>query len=337
MTCNAKDIAQRVVQYQELSAEERAEVDAHLTECEECARTFWALDRFMAKLWKIGEQRRMSLVHPTEEELIHLAVDPSLLQTAQRTRILAHLKRDRCAPCERVYWSILESEQEIRHQEKEEARTRVWEIAPAWRKPAFALALVLLVIQAAEIRQIWSTKQQRLQQAVLSERSNLLSQSEATSKAEAAKAEERAQAMEARAAQIQQSTEEQRATIAGLRKQLQPYLKPRADAATVLLLSATRGGDAPPTLQLQPSKLFVVLEANLSKELGQYKSYKLVLRDADGNVVKSDETKKREETFNYLVRRELLKPGSYKWQIYGLDGGQEHYLAEFPFQVAAAK
>ena len=334
MTCHAKEIAQRVVMYQELSEEERAEIDDHVMQCEECARTFWALDRFMAKLWKIGERRRLSLVHPAEEEIIQLAVDPSLLAPTLRARVLMHLKRGQCAPCERIYWSILESEQECKQQEREESRGRFWgQLAPAW-KPAFALALVLLVIQSVEIPQIWSMKHQLgRQQAELNRRPSLPADSSAGTKV----AEARAQAMEARASETLRENQEQKTTIAGLRKQLQPYLKPRADAATVLLLSATRGGDAPPTLQLQPSKLFVVLEANLSKELGQYKSYKLVLRDAGGNVVKSDETKKREETFNYLVRRELLKPGAYKWQIYGLDGRQENYLAEFPFQVAVAK
>lgn len=334
MTCHAKDIAQRVVQYQELSDEERAEIDAHVTQCEECARTFWALDRFMAKLWKIGEQRRMSLVHPTEEEIIQMAVDPSLLEPAKRTRLLVHLRHGQCAPCERVYWSIVESEHECKRQEKEESRVHVWEqIAPAWRKPAFALALLLLIVQAVEIRQMLSMKQQIRQQTQLSARPSVSPGPDIAFKV----AEERAQAMEARAAEARKENQAQHATIAGLRKQLQPFLKPRADSASVLLLAATRGGDAPPRLQLEPSKLFVVLQANLSKELGTYKTYKLVLRDSNETVVKSDKTRQREETFNYLVRRELLKSGSYKLQIYGLDGGQEHYLAEFPFQVASAK
>ena len=334
MTCHAKDIAQRVVQYQELSEEERAEIDAHVTQCEECARTFWALDRFMAKLWKIGEQRRTSLVHPTEEEIIQLSVDPSLLQPAQRMRVLTHLKHGQCAPCERIYWSIVESEHQCKQQEREESRVRLWEhVAPAWRKPAFALALVLLVIQAVEIRQIWGMKEQIRQQAQLSARPNVQPSNDVAAKV----AEARAQAMEARAAETSKQNEAQQATIARLRKQLQPFLRPRADAASVLLLSASRGGDAAPKLQLQPSQLFVVLEANLSKELGTYKTYKLVLRDANGTAVKSDETRKHDENFNYLVRRELLKAGSYKLQIFGLDGGQEHYLAEFPFQVAGAK
>lgn len=334
MTCHEKEIARRVVLYQELSEQERAEVDSHLTQCEDCARTFWALDRFMAKLCKVGEQRRISLVHPTEEEIIQLAVDPALLQPAQRARVLAHLKRGHCSPCERLYWSILESEKECARQEKEEARARFWqEILPAWRKPAFALALILLIIQAAEIRQIWSMKQQMRRQRT--ELSSAMPQAESAVATQTAA--ERSQAMEARAGEVLRQNQAQQTTIAGLRKQLQLYLKPRADAAYVLLLSTGRGGDAIPTAELQASKLFVILQANLSKELGQYKGYKLVLQNSEGTVVKSDQTKKREETLNYLVRKELLKPGSYTLQIYGVDGGQDRYLVQFPFRVAVVQ
>ena len=114
MTCHDKEIAARVLSYQELSPEDRGPVDSHVAECDECAQTFWALDRFVHRLHKSGEERRMGLIHPREEQIIQLAVDPKLLAAEERAKIQRHFERDKCADCERIYWSVLENEKVVK-------------------------------------------------------------------------------------------------------------------------------------------------------------------------------------------------------------------------------
>jgi len=334
MTCHDEAMAGQVLLYRELGEEERAAVDSHVTECNDCAEALWALDRFEHKLARAGEKRRMALIHPTEEQIIQLAIDPNLLQPEQRARIQHHFERENCASCERIYWSVLESEQECAKQLKEEPKANFWlRVFPIWKKPAFALALALVILQAVEIRQIAGLKQQVRSQ--LAENSVRLSQkNSAISTPQAVQPMQ--QAGPGGAGTLQQNPQQEK-TIAELRQKLQPYLKPRADAAYVLLLSAGRGGDTIPTAELQDSKLFLVLQANLSKELGQYKTYKLVLQDSSRNIVKSDRVAQQDGTLNYLVRKELLKPGLYTLEIYGVDGNQAHDLVQFPFRLAATR
>jgi len=335
MTCHDKEIAEQVVLYQELTDEERAIVDSHITQCNDCAETFWALDRSIRKLGKIGEKRRMALIHPTEDQIIQFAIDPGLLAPEQRARLQRHFERENCASCERIYWSVLESEKECARELEEKSRTHFLQmISPVWRKPVFAVALVLVVLQALEIREIVSMNRQiRSQQTAQNARPVNTNPATAMPQTQPAKT------VGPQVAESSQPNQEQEKTIAGLRQQLQPYLKPRADAAYVLLLSTGRGGNTIPTAGLEGSKLFVVLQANLSKELGQYKKYKMVLQDSTGNVVKSDQVQvtQQDETLNYFVRKELLGPGLYTLQIYGLDSGQEHYLIQFPFRIVPAQ
>src|SRR5215471_18994148 len=110
MTCRDKEMAARVVSYQELDDRDRAAVDSHVAECDDCAQTFWALGRLVRKLNQAGETHRARLAHPPEEQIIQLAVDPKLLSARQRAEIQKHFERDRCVACERVYWSVLQSE-----------------------------------------------------------------------------------------------------------------------------------------------------------------------------------------------------------------------------------
>ena len=334
MTCHDEAMAEQVLLYQELGKEERAAVDSHVAECNDCAEAFWALDRFEHKLARTGEKHRMALIHPTEEQIIQLAIDPNLLQPEQRARIQRHFERENCASCERIYWSVLESEQERIRQVKEEPRQNFWmRVFPIWKKPAFALVLALIVLQAVEIWQITGLKRQiRSQQAEnsvrLSQRNPIASTPQAVQPIRPAGP--------AGASGFPQKQQQEK-TIAELRQKLQSYAKPRADAAYVLLLSTGRGGDAIPTAELQDSKLFLVLQANLSTELGQYKTYKMVLQDSSKNIVKSDRVAQQDGTLNYLVRKELLKPGLYTLEIYGVDGNQEHDLVQFPFRLAATR
>jgi len=336
MTCHDEAMAEQVLLYQELGEEERAAVDSHVAECNDCAEALWALDRFEHKLAHAGEKRRMALIHPTEEQIIQLAIDPNLLQPEQRARIQRHFERENCASCERIYWSVMESEKECIRQVKEEPKPKpsFWlTIFPIWKKPAFALVLAIVVLQAVEIWQITGLKRQiRSQQAENS--ASLPQRNSATSTPPAVQPIQQA---EPGNAITPQRNREQEKTVAELRQKLQSYMKPGADAAYVLLLSAGRGGDTIPTAQLQDSKLFLVLQANLSKELGQYKTYKLVLQDSSKNIVKSDRVAQQDGTLNYLVRKELLKPGLYTLEIYGVDGNQEHDLVQFPFRLAATR
>ncbi len=344
MTCHDKEIAARVLSYQELSAEDRVPVDSHVAECDECAQTFWALDRFVHRLHKSGAERRMGLIHPREEQIIQLAVDPKLLAEEERVKIRRHFEDDKCADCERIYWSVLKDEKENGSEPEERTAASFWQVFfLVWKKPAFALLLAFAVLQGIEISQIVSLKHQIQQrEAEYNTRVANTNVAEASSPSEVASANQPAPAQTAipqaaTPAQDFSQKQYQEKTIADLRRKLETYLKPPADAAYVLLLSTGRGGDSVPATRLPDSKLFVILRANLSPELGQYKGYKLVLQDNSGKTVQSDQVTQLDGTLNYLIRKELLKPGSYTLQISGQDGAQEHYLVQFPFRIAATR
>src|SRR5437762_3580300 len=288
MTCHDKEIAARVLSYQELSPEDRGPVDSHVAECDECAQTFWALDRFVHRLHKSGEERRMGLIHPREEQIIQLAVDPKLLAAEERAKIQRHFERDKCADCERIYWSVLENEKEnVSGPEERTAASFSQAFFSVWKKPAFALLLAFAVLQGIEIGQIVSLKHQiQRREAEYNPSIANTNVAETSAPSEAARANQPAPAQTAvpqAAALAQDSSQKQyqEKTIAELRRKLGTYVKPPADAAYVLLLSTGRG-DSIPATRLPDSKLFVILQANLSPELGQYKGYKLVLQDSSG-------------------------------------------------------
>lgn len=312
MSCCDKEMAARVISYRELGDEERAAVDSHVAECDDCAQTFWALDRFVHKLKKSGAVRRMGLRHPTEEQIIQLALDPKLLSAEQRTKIRQHFEGDRCAPCERIYWSVLKDEKESASR-PEERSTNAWQtFFLVWRKPAFALLLAFAVLQSVEISFMVNMKRHRERQ-----------EAEFNSRLISANGRSQPQAPVS--------------SIADPQKKTQSDVRPSADAAYVLLLSAGRGADMMPAAKLPPSKLFLILRANLSPELGRYRKYKLVLQDSAGKTVRSDQITQQDGTLNYLIQKEILKPGSYTLQVSGQDGAQEHYLAQFPFRITAAQ
>ncbi len=341
MTCHDKEIAARVLSYQELSAEDRVPVDSHVAECDECAQTFWALDRFVHRLHKSGAERRMGLIHPREEQIIQLAVDPKLLAAEERAKIRRHFEDDKCVDCERIYWSVLKDEKENVSEPEERTAAGFWQVFfLVWKKPAFALLLAFAVLQGIEIGQIVSLKHQMQQrEAEHNTRVANTNVAEASSPSEAVRADQPAQTAVHQAPALAQDFSQkqyQEKTIAELRRKLETYVKPPADAAYVLLLSTGRG-DSIPATKLPDSKLFVILQANLSPELGQYKGYKLVLQDSSGKTVQSDQMAQLDGTLSYLIRKELLKPGSYTLQISGLDGAQEHYLVQFPFRIAATR
>ncbi len=341
MTCHDKEIAARVLSYQELSAEDRVPVDSHVAECDECAQTFWALDRFVHRLHKSGAERRMGLIHPREEQIIQLAVDPKLLAAEERAKIRRHFEDDKCADCERIHWSVLKDEKENGSEPEERTAASFWQVFfLVWKKPAFALLLAFAVLQGIEISQIVSLKHQIQQrEAEYNTRVANTNVAEASSPSEAVRADQPAQTSVPQAAALAQDFSQkqyQEKTIAELRRKLETYVKPPADAAYVLLLSTGRG-DSIPATKLPDSKLFVILQANLSPELGQYKGYKLVLQDSSGKTVQSDQVAQLDGTLSYLIRKELLKPGSYTLQISGLDGAQEHYLVQFPFRIVATR
>jgi len=339
MTCRNPEMATRVVSYQELSLEERAAVDSHVAECDDCARTFWAIDRFVGKLRNTGEKRRARVAHPPEEQIIQLAIDPKLLSTEQRTEIQRHFERDRCAACERIYWSVLHSEKECAREADPAPALTFWQtFFLDWKKPAFALLLAFAILEGIEIGFFINTKHQLGRQEA-EYRSRLAAAGPvAVSEGQPAlPADESGTQTTASKASAVVRNDEREKTIADLQKKLEAYAKPSADAAYVLLLSAGRGADSVPTLKVPESKLFVVLQANLSPELGQYKRYKLVLQDHAGKIVNSDQVTLQGGTLNYLVRKELLKPGAYTLQVSGRDGVQDQYLAQFPFRIAATQ
>jgi hypothetical protein len=339
MTCRNPEMATRVVSYQELSLEERAAVDSHVAECQDCARTFWAIDRFVGKLRNTGDKRKVGVAHPPEEQIIQLAIDPKLLSTEQRAAIQRHFEHDRCATCERIYWSVLHSEKECAREPDPSPAVTFWQtFFLDWKKPAFALLLAFAILQGIEIGFFMNTRHRfERQEAEYRSRPAAAGPVAASSEVQPAQPAEESgtQTTPSKAPAVVQNQEREQ-TIADLQKKLQTYAKPSADAAYVLVLSAGRGPDSLPTVKLPESKLFVVLQANLSPELGQYKRYKLVLQNHAGKIVNSDQVTLQGGTLNYLVRKELLKPGAYTLQVSGRDGLQDHYLAQLPFRVAAA-
>jgi hypothetical protein len=340
MTCRNPEMATRVVSYQELSLEERAAVDSHVAECQDCARTFWAIDRFVGKLRNAGDKRKVGIAHPPEEQIIQLAVDPKLLSTQQRAEIQRHFEHDRCAACERIYWSVLYSEKECARETDQLQAPAFWQtFFLDWKKPAFALLLAFAILQGVEIGFFINAKHQ-LQRQEAEYRSRLAAAGPVAASSDVPPVqpadESGIQTTPSKAPAVVRN-HAQKQTIADLQKKLQAYVKPPADAAYVLLLSAGRGADSIPTVKVPESKLFVVLQANLSPELGQYERYKLVLQDHAGKIVNSDQVTLQGGTLNYLVRKELLKPGAYTLQVSGRDGVQDHYLAQLPFRIAATQ
>jgi hypothetical protein len=337
MTCRNKEMAARVVSYQELDDHDRADVDSHVATCDDCAQTFWALGRFVGKLNKIGESHRALLAHPPEEQIIQLAVDPKLLSPQQRITIQRHFEHDRCVACERIYWSVLQSEKECIREAGKPPTATLWQaFFLDWKKPVLALLAAFAVLQSIEIGVFLKTRRQEAEyRAQLAALDHTAAQAQAALLPEPGQPTVVVQPQSIHGQNVPSQNEEK--TLAGLQPKSEVSSGPTIDAAYAVLLTAARGADTMRVVKIPQAKLFVVLQANLSPELGSYEKYKLVLQDGQGKTVKSDQATQQDGTLNYLVRKELLRPGSYSLQVSGLDGVQEHYLAQFPFRIAATR
>lgn len=130
----------------ELSGERRAELDEHLRRCPEC-REWAATYGFLAGALEGG----LVADHPSSEQMAQLAVDPELLTSPERERLLSHLEE--CAGCRQELEATREALDGARPAAAVVHLGRSWMPRPAALRAALAAGLILaLAVTLAVVR-----------------------------------------------------------------------------------------------------------------------------------------------------------------------------------------
>src|SRR5262249_37795646 len=213
------------------------------------------------------------------------------------------------------------------------AAARGWLSLSLWRRLAFALAALLLLIVPLG----WY-KVATLQQAVRREQASaqkLLAETEALKRnprdpAAAPSVEELRQQVRELAGQEQKQTEK----IAELQQELAKYGKPRANAVLLMTFYGTREPGDVPTIEWPKGKLF--LSGYLPEvEESEYATYGVALADRAGKLVWYEEgiRKDAEGQVRLFIGRELLPDSEYTLTVYGWRGAKKQQVSQHRFRI----
>ncbi len=213
------------------------------------------------------------------------------------------------------------------------AAAREWRSLSLWRRGAFALAGLLLVIVP-----LGGYKVATLQQAVRREQAaaqKLRAEAEALKSnprdpAPAQPVEELRQQVRELAGQEQKQTEK----TAELQQELAKYGKPRANAVLLMTFYGTREPGDVQTIEWPKGKLF--LSGYLPEVEGsEYATYGVALADRAGKRVWQEERirKDAEGQVRLLIGRELLPDGEYTLTLYGLKGTKKQPVSQHRFRI----
>jgi hypothetical protein len=213
------------------------------------------------------------------------------------------------------------------------AAARGWLSLSLWRRLAFALAALLLLIVPLG----WY-KLATLQQAVQREQASaqkLLAETEALKRnprdpAAAQSVEALRQQVRELAGQEQKQTEK----IAALEQELAKYGKPRANAVLLMTFYGTRTPGDVQTIEWPERKLF--LSGYLPEvEESEYATYGWAIADRAGKRVWQEERIRKDEEgqVRLLIGREFLPDGEYTLTIYGLRGAKKQQVSQHRFRI----
>ena len=120
------------------------------------------------------------------------------------------------------------------------------------------------------------------------------------------------------------------------KRTLERYHRPGPDAVLPVLLAVSREAQGAQTVTVPKDTLFLYLKTRVSKEQ-DYSRFRLVVKTVSGRTVSHETSARREADglLTHLVARDVLKPGRYTLEVYGVEGKRNNLLSEVPFRVVA--